>query len=81
MGTNDLLKSKVEHFRKIVDEKKPALLVFAGDAAQDMMVAKEFGAKAIRVLTNRPKEELEKTGATVTCVNPLEAIPLIKFWL
>ncbi len=81
LGTNRLFKSKVDHFQKITNEKHPDLIIFAGDAAQDMKVAKQFRAKTIGILTNCSKEELEKAGADTTCVSPLEAIPSIRSWL
>lgn len=78
LGTSKLFKSKTDHFQKVVEEKTPDLIVFAGDAAQDMKVAKQFGAKVIGVLTNRSKEELEQAGATVTCASPLEVISVLQ---
>lgn len=81
LGTSNIYKTKSDHFREIFSDKNPDLLVFIGDGAADMKVAKEFNAKAVGVLTNRLQEELEEAGASVTCPTPLEAIPLIESFL
>lgn len=81
LGTNNTYKTKSDHFKEIYADKNPDLTVFIGDGAADMRVAMEFGAKSVGVLTNRPREELEEAGATITCETPLEAIPLIKSFL
>ncbi len=78
LGTDNVYKSKNEHFAELLKDKHPDLFVFLADGAKDMEVAKKFGAKAIAVLTNRPKKELVKAGADFICQTPLEAIPILQ---
>jgi phosphoglycolate phosphatase-like HAD superfamily hydrolase len=81
LGTNNTYKSKSDHFRELLADKNPDLLVFVADGAKDMEIAKEFGAKSVGILSNRPRRELEEAGASAICETTLQAIPLIKSWL
>ena len=81
LGTDNIYKSKADHFRKILGGKHYDPLIFIADGIEDMKVAKEFNAKTIGVTTNHTGKELKKAGATITCETPLEAIPLIKSFL
>jgi phosphoglycolate phosphatase len=81
LGTNNLFRSKIDHFQKIVDENNPDLLVFVGDGVEDMRVAKQFQSKTIGVLTNCSKEDLITAGADITCATSLDIPPIIRTWL
>lgn len=76
LGTNEKYPSKEKHFQEIMLAQKPDMLVFVADGAEDMKVAREFGAIAIGVNTNRPKEELTAAGANYTC-NVVDVVPVI----
>ena len=81
LGTSNTYKSKSDHFREILADKNPDLLVFIADGAKDMEVAKEFGAKSVGILTNCPRKELQEAGANVICNTTFDTIPIIKSWL
>lgn len=78
LGTNDLYPSKREHFNKINEEQKPDSIIFIADSAEDMKVAKEFGATTIGVFTNSPEEKLKEAGANYTCSDLFEALNILK---
>src|SRR3989344_2300397 len=67
LGTGGRNSSKADHFRQIIQERKPNLTIFVADSPADMKIAKEFGAIPIGVLTNHSREELLNAGASVTC--------------
>ena len=64
LGTNQIYTSKREHFKKIIEEKRPDNIVFIADSPEDMKVTKEFSDTiALGVLTNHSEEELKNAGA------------------
>lgn len=77
LGTSSEYPSKREHFRKIIEEKKPEQIVFLADGLEDMRVAKELGVAAIGVTTNRSEEKLWEAGATYV-TNLGGVIPILK---
>lgn len=52
LGTSKKYLTKRNHFREILNTKKPSLLVFMGDSAEDIKVAKQYRAIAIGLPTN-----------------------------
>jgi phosphoglycolate phosphatase-like HAD superfamily hydrolase len=78
LGTNDKYLSKRDHFKKIIKEKNPDLVVFIADGLEDMKICKEFGITSIGVSTNHTKEELLDAGASMVCGNLKEAKILIE---
>lgn len=78
LGTNNEFRSKYDHFRKIASEQNPKEIIFIADSKEDMKVAKEFNAVSIGVLTNSPREELEKAGAAYTAKDLFEALEILK---
>lgn len=67
LGTNDVYKSKKDHLDEIRKTKNPSLLIFVGDSAEDMRVAKLSGAIAVGLITNHPSEKLKEAGADYAC--------------
>lgn len=62
-GTNNEYLSKSDHFKEIIENKKPSVKVFVGDGTEDMKVAKQFDFIAIGIPSNHEVEELQKAGA------------------
>lgn len=67
LGTSSEFPTKREHFKKVIREQKPDLMIFVADGLEDMKVAKEFEVVSIGVTTNRPASELREAGATYVC--------------
>lgn len=67
LGTSKKYLSKRNHFREILNTKKPSLLIFMGDSAEDVKVAKEYKAIAIGLPTNQPDLILKNAGADFVC--------------
>lgn len=73
-GTDDLHKSKEDHFRAVLADKNPDLFVFLADSPEDMRVANNFKAISIGITTNHSGGELIKSGADIVCKNLKEAL-------
>lgn len=67
LGTNERYLSKEDHFRQIIENKKPDLTVFVADGLEDMKVAKKFNSIGVGVPINRSRKELLAAGATYVC--------------
>ena len=67
LGTNDYYKTKKDHFYEIRKTKGPSTLIFVGDSAEDMKIAKISGAIAVGLTTNHTTEELKRSGADLVC--------------
>lgn len=66
-GTNNQYRSKHDHFRQVIKNTKPQMMVYLADGLEDMKVAKEFGIISIGLPTNHPEESLRAAGATHVC--------------
>ena len=62
-GTNEKFKSKEDHFKEMISEFKPELIVFVGDGIEDMRVGKKYNAITIGVPSHQTKEKLLEAGA------------------
>lgn len=79
LGTNELYKSKRDHYRKIIKEENPESIVFIADSVEDMRITKEFlNTTAIGVLTNSSKKELIEAGANLAAKDLHEVLNLLK---
>ena len=67
LGTSKKYLSKKNHFREILNTKKPSLLIFMGDSAEDIKVAKRYRAITIGLPTNQPKKVLKNAGTNFVC--------------
>lgn len=77
LGTNEKYLSKRDHFKEILQTKKPSLFIFMRDSAEDVIIANQFNAISISLPTNQGEEVLKKTGAKFIC-SLEESIPIIK---
>jgi phosphoglycolate phosphatase-like HAD superfamily hydrolase len=62
-GTSERFKGKEDHFREIIKEFSPRLLIFAGDGFEDMRVGRKYGAVTIGVPSHQTGENLIEAGA------------------
>ena len=62
-GTGDKFKSKEDHFKQVIKEFNPELIVFIGDGLEDMRVGKKFNAVTIGIPSHQTKEKLIEAGA------------------
>lgn len=62
-GTSERFRSKEDHFKQLVDEYNPELIVFVGDGLEDMRVGKKFNAITIGIPSHQTKEKLIEAGA------------------
>ena len=67
LGTSKKYLSKRNHFKEILNTKKPSLLIFIGDSAEDIKVAKQYRAITIGLPINQPNKELKNAGANFVC--------------
>ena len=67
LGTSNKYLSKRNHFREILNTKKPSLLIFMGDSAEDIKVARSYKAITIGLPTNQPKKVLKNAGTNFVC--------------
>lgn len=67
MGTGDKYNSKKDHFKHLINEQKPELIVYVSDGLEDMKIAKEFNAFSIGIPVNHSKKELINAGANKVC--------------
>ncbi|MFH0863756.1 MAG: HAD hydrolase-like protein [Candidatus Gottesmanbacteria bacterium] len=81
LGTDNLYKSKRDHFKKILSEENPGLFIFIADGIEDMKIAKKFDITSIGVSTNHSQEELNKVGAIKTCADLYDALPIIRLFI
>lgn len=77
LGTNEKYISKEDHFKEIIENKKPDLTVFVADGIEDMRVAKKFDLISIGIPTNNSRDDLFDAGATYIC-NLSEVCSLIE---
>lgn len=63
-GTSKEYLSKRDHFKTILKNKKPTILIYMADSVEDMKIAREFGAISIGLPTNQSPEVLKNAGAT-----------------
>lgn len=66
-GTNEIYKSKSDHFKEILKDRKPDIFIFTADGAEDMRVAKKFNTTCIGLPTNVSEDLLVKAGANYIC--------------
>ncbi len=79
LGTDETYKTKNNHFKKIIDEKNPDILIFIADGLEDMKVTKEFSViQSIAITSNHSKEELIDAGAKNVVDNLNQALSLIE---
>ena len=79
LGTNQIYKSKKDHFKKIIEEKHPTPIIFVADSPEDMKVAKEFSnTSAIGVTTNHTEHELKEAGADFIAKDLHETLNFLK---
>jgi phosphoglycolate phosphatase-like HAD superfamily hydrolase len=79
LGTDEIYKTKNEHFQSIINEKNPDLIIFVADGMEDMKITKEYGSiKSIGVTTNHSKTELISAGAENVSDNLNEVLSLIR---
>jgi phosphoglycolate phosphatase-like HAD superfamily hydrolase len=62
-GTGERFRSKEDHFKQLVDEFNPKLIIFIGDGLEDMRVGKKFNAITIGIPSHQTKEKLIEAGA------------------
>lgn len=62
-GTDEKFRTKEDHFRALIAEYNPDLIVFVGDGLEDMRVGKRFNALTIGVPSHQIKEDLIEAGA------------------
>ena len=62
-GTSEKFESKEDHFREIINEFDPELLIFVGDGFEDMRVGRKYGAITIGIPSHQTKERLLEAGA------------------
>lgn len=67
LGTGDKYNSKKDHFKQLVNEQNPELIVYVSDGLEDMKIAKEFNAFSIGIPANHSKKELAEAGANEVC--------------
>ncbi len=62
-GTDEKFRSKEDHFKEILFEYKPKLIIFVGDGFEDIRVGRKYGAITIGVPSHQTKEKLIEVGA------------------
>ncbi|OGK20938.1 hypothetical protein A2866_00275 [Candidatus Roizmanbacteria bacterium RIFCSPHIGHO2_01_FULL_39_8] len=67
LGTSKKYPTKREHFKEILQAKKPDFWMFMGDSAEDMKLAKEYKAITIGLPTNESEINLKNAGADYVC--------------
>jgi phosphoglycolate phosphatase-like HAD superfamily hydrolase len=79
LGTDNIYKTKSDHFQKIITEQKPELIIYIADGSEDMKIADGLGlVKSIGLTTNRSKEELLSSGANDVVNNLSEGLIKIR---
>jgi len=76
-GSSNKYKSKEDHFKEILNEFKPGLIVFVGDGFEDMWVGRKYGAITIGVTSHQSKKKLIQAGANYTS-STKEVIKILK---
>jgi phosphoglycolate phosphatase-like HAD superfamily hydrolase len=67
VGTNEHYRSKHDHFKEIITQQNPSLMIFIADGLEDMKVARAFGAVSIGIPTNHTTQALLSAGADHVC--------------
>jgi len=67
MGTNGIYKTKKDHFEEIKKTTHPTVMLFVGDSAEDMKMAKSSEITAIGLTTNHTDKDLKRAGADAVC--------------
>jgi phosphoglycolate phosphatase-like HAD superfamily hydrolase len=79
-GTGDKFKSKEDHFKQVISEFNPELIIFIGDGLEDMRVGKKFNAVTIGIPSHQTKKKLIEAGAKYV-LQTSEIVDLLKIIL
>lgn len=66
-GTGKRYKTKDDHFKEILQNRKADLKIFLADSPSDMIRAKNFNFILVGIPTTHSKEQLKNAGADYVC--------------